>query len=171
MKSLIITAVLLVTFLFTATAQQEQRNRKERRDEKQAQQKEEIKNLLQQKTFVFKPTHAMPLGGGSIFLSHSFEAEIKNDTLNSYLPFYGVAYRADYGSTRSAFDFIQPVEDYSFEEVKSGYRVTFDVKNKMDYLTFQFQISEIGYTTLSVISTNRQAISYYGHIEAPQEDR
>lgn len=170
MKNIILTSLLAVTFLFTANAQKEQKSRKELREERQEQKKEEIKNLLEEKTFVFKPTHALPLGGGSIYLSHSFDAEVKGDTLVSYLPFYGVAYRVEYGSRQSAFDFTQPIEEYEFEEDDKGYQVTLEVKNNMDYLTYNFHISELGYATLNVTSTNRQAISFYGRIEAPEEN-
>lgn len=163
--------MLVVAFLFTANAQQEQKSRKERREDKQEQKKVEIKNLLEEKTFVFKPTHALPLGGGSIYLSHSFDAEIKGDTLFSYLPFFGVAYRVEYGSRQSAFDFTQPIEEYEFDKDGNGYQVNLEVKNKMDYLTYNFHISELGYATLNVTSTNRQAISFYGRIEAPEENR
>jgi hypothetical protein len=170
MKNIIITAILLTAFVFTANSQEEQMSRKERREAKQEQKKEEIKNLITEKRFVFVPTHAMPLGGGSIFLSHSFEAEIKGDTLISYLPFYGVAYRVEYGGRNGGFDFTQPLEEYTSEQDDKGYQVNLEVKNKMDYLTYNFQISELGYATLNVTSTNRQAISFYGHIEAPEED-
>ena len=40
----------------------------------------------------------------------------------------------------------------------------------MDNLNYTFHISDLGYATLNVISTNRQAISYYGRIEAPEEE-
>lgn len=169
MKNIIFTGIFLLAFIITATAQEEQKSRKERREEKQEQKRIEIKNLLENRTFVFEPTHAMPLGGGSIFLSYSFDAEIKGDTLMSYLPFYGVAYRVEYGARNSAFDFTQPIEEFNLEEISNGYRVNLEVKNKMDYLTYNFQISELGYATLNITSTNRQAISFYGQIKAPDE--
>ena len=40
----------------------------------------------------------------------------------------------------------------------------------MDNISFTFHISGLGYATLNVISTNRQAISYYGRIETIEED-
>ncbi len=49
-----------------------------------------------------------------------------------------------------------------------GYQVNLEVKNKMDYISFMFQISELGYATLNITSTNRQAISFYGKIEKPE---
>jgi hypothetical protein len=170
MKRIILTA-LLFTFLFPDLfAQEPGKSRKERREERQEKRKEEVKNLIENKTFVFTPTHAMPLGGGSIQLSYSFEAEVKGDSVFSYLPFYGVAYHVEYGSRNSPFDFELPVENYEMEKDGDGYHVTLEVKNKMDYITYSFHISDLGYSTLNVTSTNRQAISYYGSIRKPENE-
>ena len=169
MKNIIITNLLLIVLVLSAHAQQESQGKKNRREVKQEEKRKEITNLLKERTFVFKPTHAIPLGGGSVFLSHSFDAEIKGDTLISYLPFYGVAYRVEYGGRNGAFDFTQPIQDFKMEKDRKGYQVNLEVKNKMDFLTFNFQISELGNATLSITSTNRQAITFYGHIEAPEE--
>src|SRR5690554_1448555 len=170
MRKILFTHFLMFVNLFSATAQQEQQSRKEKRQVKQEEKKKEIRNLLKNKTYVFKPTHALPLGGGSIFLNHSYEAEIKGDTLISYLPFYGVAYRVEYGGRNSGFDFTQPIEEYNHKKDRKGYRVNFDVKNKIDHLNYSLQISEQGNATLVITSTNRQAITFYGHIEAPEEN-
>ncbi len=168
MKRMILSVFFLIAFLSYLNAQEPEKSRKERREEKQEKRTEEVKELLHEKTFVFRPTHAMPMGGGNIHLNYSFDAEIKGDTLISYLPFYGVAYRVDYGGRDAGFDFTQPLEEYELEENEKGYLVKLEVKNKMDYLSYTFHISAMGYATLSVTSTNRQAISYYGRIEAPE---
>jgi hypothetical protein len=168
MKKIIFISALLITSFFISDAQgQDQKSRKEIRKERETKKIEEVRNLIMDSTFVFNATHAMPLGGGSIHLNYSFDAEINKDTIVSYLPFYGVAYRPDYGGRNSAFDFIQPIENYKLEKDKNGYMVTFEVKNKMDHLDFTFRISELGYANLNIISTNRQAMSFYGIIEAP----
>ena len=126
---------------------------------------EEVKNLLESREYMFNATHAMPMGGGSIYLNYSYDVEIKGDTVTSYLPFYGEAYRLDYGGRDAAFDFTEPVEEYTFRKEKNGYKVEFDIDKGMDRINYNFHISELGYATLHVISTNRQAISYYGRIE------
>ncbi|MBW6533826.1 MAG: DUF4251 domain-containing protein [Mariniphaga sp.] len=168
--------IILFTLFFTLVlpdlfAQEPAKSRKERREERQEKRKEEVKNLVENKTFVFIPTHAMPLGGGSIQLSYTFEAEVRGDSVFSYLPFYGVAYHVDYGGRNSAFDFSHPIENYEMESDGNGYRIKLEVKNKMDYITYSFFISELGYSTLNVTSTNRQAISYYGSIQKPDEEQ
>jgi hypothetical protein len=131
---------------------------------------EEVKKMILDQSFTFVPTHALPLGGGSIQLSYSFEAEIKGDSIFSYLPFFGVAYHVEYGGRNSAFDFSLPVENYEMEEDRNGYRIKLEIKNKIDYITYSFHISELGYSTLNVTSTNRQAISYYGSIQKPDKE-
>ena len=166
-KIIFISSILFAAFFVSNAQEQEQKSRKEIRKEREAKRIEEVRELINDSTFVFNATHAMPLGGGSIHLNYSFDAEINKDTIVSYLPFYGVAYRPDYGGRNSAFDFTQPIENYKFEKDKNGYMVTFEVKNKMDHLDFTFHISELGYANLNIISTNRQAMSFYGTIEAP----
>jgi hypothetical protein len=79
-----------------------------------------------------------------------------------------VAYHVEYGGRNSAFDFSLPIENYEMHEEEKGYRINLEVKNKMDYITYSFHISELGYSTLNVTSTSRQAISYYGRIEKPE---
>lgn len=170
MKNIVITMILLVAFLGSTTAQDNSRkSRKERKAEKEAKKIEQIKKLLEDKTFVFKATHALPLGGGSKYLNYSYDVTVKKDTVNSYLPFYGVAYRVEYGARKSGFDFIQPLEKYEMEKEKDGYVVDLEMDNGMDHLNYTFHISEVGYATLHVTSTNRQSITYYGTIEPIEE--
>jgi len=170
MKRIFLFTLFMTLILPDLFAQEPVKNRKERREQRQEKRMEEVKNLIENKTFVFIPTHAMPLGGGSIQLSYTFEAEVKGDSIFSYLPFYGVAYHVDYGSRNSAFDFSLPIEKYEMEEDGNAYRINLEVKNKMDYITYSMHVSEMGYATLNVTSTNRQAISYYGRIEKPDEE-
>lgn len=151
-------------------AQEPVKNRKERREQRQEKRMEEVRNMILDKSYVFIPTHAMPLGGGSIQLSYTFEAEVKGDSIFSYLPFYGVAYHVEYGGRNSAFDFSLPMEKYEMEEDGKGYQIKLEVKNKMDYITYSLFVSEMGYATLNITSTNRQAISYYGRIEKPERE-
>lgn len=170
MKRIILTTLFFMFLFPDLFAQESTKSRKDKRVERQEKRLEEVKKMIQDKSFVFVPTHAMPLGGGSIQLSYTFEAEVKGDSLFSYLPFYGVAYHVEYGGRNSAFDFSLPMENYEMEKEGKGYRINLEVKNKMDYITFSLFVSEMGYATLNVTSTNRQAISYYGRIEKPGKE-
>lgn len=170
MKRIILFTLFITLILPDLIAQEPGKSRKDRRTERQEKRMEEVKTTILDKSFIFIPTHAMPLGGGSIQLSHTFEAEVKGDSIFSYLPFFGVAYHVEYGGRNSAFDFSLQLENYKMEEDEKGYQINMEVKNKMDYITYSFFISELGYATLNVTSTNRQAISFYGRIEKPEKE-
>jgi hypothetical protein len=169
MKNIIVSLILILGVTSFSYAQQNERNRRESRSERKENKKEKIKSLLEDNTFVFKPTHAIPMSGGSIYLNHSYDTKIKGDTLTSYLPFFGVAYHAEYGARRSALDFTQPVENMEIKTTRKGYQVSLNVRNKMDHLTYTFFVSEQGHATLNVNSTNRQSISFYGTIDAARD--
>lgn len=168
MEKIIISLIMLITIPAISFAQDKEiKNRKKIRAERLEEKIEETRSLVENQEFLFTPTHAIPMGGGSIQLDFSFDVELKNDTVTSYLPFYGVAYHVDYGGRNSAFDFILPVENIQIKKVKNGYQIIFDVVNRQDHISFIFNISEPGYATLNIISTNRQVMSYYGSIKAP----
>jgi hypothetical protein len=165
MKRIHLISFLLVLSVMCLNAQETAKSRRERRAEQQEKRMDEVKEMIRTKSFVFEATHAMPLGGGSIHLNHTFDVEVNGDTLVSYLPFFGVAYRVDYGSRNSALDFALPVQSYEMEETDNEYLIKIEVKNRMDILNYTFFISNLGYATLNVTSTSRQAISYYGRIQ------
>ena len=168
MKKLFYLTLLLTSFIMISRAQKtETKSRRETRAERQQKKIGEVKELIENKSFVFKATYALPMAGPTIPLNFSFDAELKNDTLISYLPFFGVAYSVNYGDRGSAFDFSLPVENVEIQKTDNGYKVSFNVRKTMDYLKFNFDISNPGYANLKIISTNRQVMSYYGTIEAP----
>lgn len=168
MKKLLIILILLIPLV--SVNAQETKSRKEKRAEKEMQKKEEIKKLIDDRSFVFNASHALPMGGSSINLNYYFNVKIDGDSIQSYLPFYGVAYTAEYGSRNSPLDFGTSIEDYSVEKDKNGYQIQFDVKNGNDYLNYTFRISELGFASLNVTSTNRQSISFTGKIEPVEND-
>ncbi|NQU54524.1 MAG: DUF4251 domain-containing protein [Bacteroidetes bacterium] len=165
MKNIFFILIFFFAVISVYAQDSEKKNRKELKAEKKAQRIEEINNLLKIKTFVFNATNAQPMSGGSIPLNYFFNAEINGDSIKSYLPFYGVAYHVEYGSRTSPFDFELPISNYLFEQDKKGYHIKFEVKNKMDVINFAFHISDLGYASLNITSTNRQVMSFYGTIE------
>lgn len=163
MKNLLILA--LVFAIFSANAQEtEKKSKKELKAEKKAKQIEEVKAIIESKNFVFDARNANPMKGRSVTLTSEYDVKVTNDSIFSYLPYFGVAYSASYGGTDSPMIFDVPFETCTQEKVKNGYMVKVEAKNDNDRLTFTFHISETGTTTLSVSSINRQSISYYGEI-------
>lgn len=159
----------LIFSVVLGNAQEIKKSKKELKAEKKQQQIEEVKMLLNEKTFVFDALHVNPLSGGTINLTSNYDVKIKNDSLFSHLPYYGRAYSVNYGG-ESPMIFDLPIEKYSMEPGKKGiYMVKAEVKNKMDNVEFTFHIAETGSATLTVLSNNRQSISYFGNIAKIEE--
>ncbi len=171
MKNIIIFALLIFAINTTNAQETKKQTRKEKRAEKEALKIEQTKSVLENEVYVFNATQALPMGMRNVNLTSSYDARIENDTVFCFLPYFGKAHTAAYGSTQSPMDFTQPIENYKFEKTKKGYMVKFDVSNKNDRLNFTFQIAETGSTSLNVNSTNRSSISYYGNIEKVEEKK
>ena len=165
MKNIFFILSFLVAFMVSTAQTDDKKSRKERKEEKKTQKMEMVKKAIDNKTYVFNATHVLPLGGGSKYLNYDYDVTINQDTVTSYLPFFGVAYRVEYGSTDLAFDFKLPIEEYRMEKEKDGYTVELEADKGMDNLNYSFHISDVGFATLHVTSTNRQSITYYGTIQ------
>lgn len=172
MKNILIITILMFSFVFANAQEGKKKTRKEKRAEKEAVKLEETKWMIENKAFVFIPSQVIPTGMKTVNITSSFDAKIKNDSIFCYLPFYGRAYTALYGGNESPMDFEHPTRNYNIENAKKGgWIIKFDVKNKNDLINFTFQISVSGSTSLSVTSTNRSTISYYGDIMKIEEKR
>lgn len=169
MKNILFIGILIFTVAFANAQETEKKSKKEKKAEKKAQQIEATKALIENNTFTFYATSALPSKGRTVNLEYRYSVTIKNDTIISYLPFYGRAYSVAYGGSDSGFDFTQPIIDYSVEERKKGYLVKVKTKNGNDNIDYTFNISETGSASLSVTSTNRQGISYHGNV-GPEEE-
>lgn len=169
MKNLLIISILIFS-VFT-TNSQDKKSKKELKAEKKAQQREEIKSIVESKTFVFKANTANPMRGRTVNLTSDYDVKVTRDSIFSYLPFFGVAYSASYGGTDSPMIFNHPFETINFENTKNGYLVKVSVKNNNDRLEYSFHISVTGSTSLNVSSLNRQAISYNGNIKKIKEKK
>lgn len=172
MRKIIIISMLIFSIVGAYAQDSNKKSKKEKRAEKEAIKIEETKALLESKVYVFSATQALPSGMRSVNLDSSYDVKVNNDTIICYLPFYGRAYSAGYGSGEGPFNFTLPNENYTIKRTKKdGYEVKFDVKNKNDNLNFNIQIGRTGSSSLIITSTNRQSISYYGNIEKAIEKK
>jgi hypothetical protein len=169
MKNILFIGMLFLALVNVSAQEAEKKSKKELKAEKKAQQKDEIKAIVESKTFVFKANNANPMRGRTVNLTSDYDVRITKDSIFSYLPYFGVAYTASYGGTDSPMIFNNPFETYDFETTKNGYLVKVSAQNSNDRLEYSFHISETGSTSLNVSSLNRQSISYTGNIEKIEE--
>jgi hypothetical protein len=163
MKQIVLASILILSVL-TLSAQ-EKMSRKEKKAARKAEQLAQTKVLIESNNWQFDASQMLPSQGKSRNLTTSYRVVVKNDQVDSYLPYMGRAYRAEYGSTDSPMTFKAEIKDFTVEDwKKGGWIIKFSAKNKADNLDFTFTISDTGSATLSVNSTDRQNISYYGDI-------
>jgi hypothetical protein len=172
MKNLLIICTLIFSVLTVSGQNTEKKTKKEKRADREAQLIEQTKTLLATNTWQFDASQMLPSIGKSKTLSTPYNVVLKEGNVNSYLPYFGTAYSATYGGTESPMVFEAPIKDYKIEDAKKGgYLIKFTAKNKSDNVEFTFSVSSNGSSTLTVNSTNRQHISYYGDIVPIKEKK
>lgn len=124
-----------------------------------------IKNSIESGQFIFHAQTALPLSGGTRQLTSEYDLKVSKNSVVSYLPFFGRAYSATYGSTEGGFKFTSSKFDYSVAgRKKGGWEIRIKPRDIQDFREFSLFISEDGYGTLQALSGNRQPISFTGHI-------
>lgn len=131
-----------------------------------------IQNLLESKNFTFVAESANPMSGGSIRLNSSnYQVSFYKDSLESFLPYFGTAYRAPYGATQSPLMFSSGDFVYNSEVTrKGGHTVTIKINTPSDPDVLILSVSASGYGTLQVSSIDRQPISFYGSIKPNEKE-
>ncbi len=130
-----------------------------------------VLRLLNSKNFTFVAESASPMSGGNIRLnSFNYQVSFYKDSLDSFLPYFGTAFRAQYGATQSPLIFAS--SDFTYEtktSKKGGKTVTIKINTPDDPDMITLSVSPSGYGTLQVNSINRQPISFYGVITPNKE--
>lgn len=162
---------LLAIFIFIG-ANVTNAQTKQTKAEKKAAKQTEIKQMVEAQNFVFKANYALPMRGGSRALTSDYDLTIGKDTIVSFLPYFGRAYVAPPpGTTDGGIKVNTTKFTYSSVKKGSGWNITIKPKEKniadwRDVQTFNLSISQDGYGSLQVTSTNRDPISFNGYIEA-----
>lgn len=182
-KYLLLTACLFTTGTFCVWAQDTTKH--ETRLERKAMKEADVKKLLESRQFVFKAQYANPLGGGvttlngqlfnlsptgsgHIYLNYNYDVTIRPDSVIAYLPYYGrgqfdVAYNAN--SNDNGVMFKSTKFGYTSKTNKKGITTIIITPQDAKYnRRLTLSVSPEGYANLSVIITNRSAISYDGYI-------
>ncbi|HYO21441.1 MAG TPA: DUF4251 domain-containing protein [Flavisolibacter sp.] len=124
-----------------------------------------LKTILSGKNFVFKAQSAWPLQGRVIQLTPGFDMKVLTDSINTYLPYFGRAYTAEYAQG-GGINFTSSKFEYKLKEKsKGGWELLIKPSDTKDVTQLNYSVSTNGFATLQVISNNRQAISFYGVIE------
>jgi hypothetical protein len=132
-------------------------------------QSKSVKDAVESQNYVFKAQTAIPMTGRTRNLTSDYDLRVSQGSVVSYLPYFGQAYQATIGETKSPLDFSSKDFQYVITPgKKDGWTVTIKPKDYKEVQSMTLSISSEGYATLQVISTNRQAISFNGIVAAPR---
>ena len=138
-----------------------------------AQDKEEaaVKEMIEDSSFVFKAQMALPMGGNSRYLTSSYDMEVSDAAITTYLPYFGRAYRAPADLTGGGIDFESTDFEYKVRERrKGGWDIRITPNDAEDVREMFLTVSENGTASLRVSSDRRQSISFNGYIEKKEAE-
>ena len=137
--------------------------------EKKEQKKEAVKKLIESENYKIDVNTAMPMCGRSVPLTSSYSLEIRNDSVISYLPYYGRAYSIPYGGG-DGLNFKAVLKEYSMKMDKKGNAVIeFIARNPEDRYEYRVKVFPNGSASIDVNMQNRQSISFQGELYIKEE--
>lgn len=150
-------------FLFMLLFSLQSRAQESRKDNDRNQ----VRELLDSRKYFFLAQTAYTAGGMMVQLTSEFYLKLDGDTLESSLPFFGVAFNAPFASTSSPLSFKSSDFNYRISKGKKG-RLEIEIRlnEPEDPNLLYLSVSSAGFADLRVISRDRQPMSFYGEIQA-----
>ncbi len=132
--------------------------------EKKQQEAKAVKEKVVSKNYKTEVSVAYPLSGRMRNLTSLYSLEVKNDSVFSYLPYFGRAYSIPYGGGQGLI-FNAPIDSYEMEYGKKGEaRVKLVARNSEDRFQFSLSIYSNGSVSINVNMQNRESIGYSGNL-------
>lgn len=157
---LILLGLACITAL-SATAQ----SRNKSRSEKKAHIERAVKESIDLKQYKINVNHMQPMSGRSRALTSNYSIEVRNDSVFSYLPYFGVSYSAPYGGGKGLI-FNAPISEYKTEQHKKGKVVIdFSTRNEEDNYKYNLTFYPNGSASIHVQPTKKQPISFTGEMD------
>jgi hypothetical protein len=142
-----------------------------------------VKTIINNQDFKFVATSAQPQRTSYMFpfsnynlflnpmitqnLSGLYSLSVSKDSLNCYLPYFGVVNQSiPYNTSDQGIKFISTSFTYQKVENKKGdFNITIIPKDKQKANKFYLNVNINGYATLNVNFVDRDGISFFGNIQ------
>lgn len=128
-----------------------------------AAQQQAVMTLAASKHYKINIESMTPLRAVSRIVSTGFSLEVKGDTLITYLPYFGRAYRASSASDKG-LNFTEHIRSYDIRTMKSGAEAIIKVRNEEDTYIFRIELRANGHATIGMQAQQRDWVSYEGYI-------
>jgi hypothetical protein len=154
---------LVIMVLFLGLTGFSEPNKKEDKAKKRL----EMAQLIESGHFRFVARSASSYLGNFNNLSPNYDLVFDSLRVKAFLPYYGRAYSAAYGTNEGGvkFDLTAEKIECSYNERKKLYLISTEIKDTKDSYAIHLSAGLDGYADLRISFTNRQWISYYGSIE------
>lgn len=123
-----------------------------------------VKAALDKRAYKISINRMLPMQGASRSVSYGYSVTVKNDSLFSYLPYFGRAYDVPYGGGKG-LSFDAPIGHYHEIQSNNGSRqIDIELKNEEDNYTYYITVFDNGSSLIDVQARKRERISYNGEI-------
>ena len=130
--------------------------------------KQSITDLVALRSYVFEIQTVLPLSSNPGTVNPDYTLSVTPDKIISRLPYYGRAYVAPLNANDAGIEFSSDSFTYNETKNRKGWQILIKPgKQKVQQMTLN--ISENGYANLTVISSDRQQISYRGIVKKHTE--
>ena len=100
-------------------------------------------------------------------VTYGYSLEVRNDSLISYLPYFGRAYDVPYGGGKG-LNFSARITSYQEHAGKKGqHKIEIGTENEEDKYLYHVEVFENGNATIDVMAQKRERISYSGVMSIP----
>jgi hypothetical protein len=132
---------------------------------------EVIRQQIESGRYTIEVDRMLPMQGASQHLTTNYGLTIKDDTVISYLPYFGRAYSVPYGGGKG-LNFEALVSDYSLAfDAKGIARISFRTRSDDDAYLYDAEVFNNGKATVRVMPGNRQGITFYGKLKEEVKPR
>lgn len=126
-----------------------------------------VGRMIADRHFTVDVNYMQPMGAPSRPLSSGYRVTISGDTLISVLPYAGRGYNVPYGGG-SGLHFTSKITAFNATHSAKGYyEVNVATQKEGDDLTYTLQIFDNGRSHISVISRQRDQITFNGDMYFP----
>lgn len=137
----------------------------EERAARAAEQAAKVTKALEARDYKIAVNRMYPMKGSSKSVSYGYSVEVRNDSLISYLPYFGGAYNVPYGGGKG-LNFSERIGSYRESQKNSGERqIEINVTNEEDTYIYLIKVFSNGNSSIDVTSRQRDHISYSGELE------
>ena len=123
-----------------------------------------VLEALENRNYTIGINYVYPRRGPGKTLEYGYDVTVRNDSLISYLPYFGRAYRVPYGGG-TGLNFSVPISRYqTYRAKKNMTRVLIGVKYEEDVYQYQLDVYDNGQVSLNVTAQEREGISFTGEM-------